>query len=444
MKLISIKITIIFLFLTTPGAWAMGRRPPVEEEIPVFQPPTPAPLSLTLGNCYELALRRSETVAIQKEEIKEAEAQFFIASSEAMGDVDFILQRTLQQELKAGGDESVSGSFRDPDRRERRFTVTQPLFQGFKALGALTGAGSLRHQQKEEWRRARQLLLLDVAQAFYGLLRERRNVDTVSGIYSLFQERIKELSGREEIGRSRASEVVTAQARLKVLEAERARSVGALAAAQNLLEFLTGIKLAGRELSEEEFSSLVPRVLEDYLESMESRPDVEAAKQAAKTAWRAVIVEQSAFWPEVTMEHNQYDRREGLQAQIDWDFLFKITVPLSRGGETIGKVKQAVSRWKKSKLAYRKARREASLDIQQNYEHWTTSLEETRALADAVKASEENFRLQKDEYAHNLVSNLDVLEALESLRQTRREANAAHYQMKENYWRLRVAAGEVL
>ena len=441
MKLISIRITLLFLFLAIPVAWAMGRRPPVEDQV-LISPSSP--LKLTLGDCYELALRRSETVAIQKEEIKEAEAQFFIASSEAIGDLDFIMQRTLQQELPTTSDESVSGSFRDPDRRERRFTLTQPLFQGFKALGALTGAGSLRRQQKEEWRRARQLLLLDVAQAFYGLLRERKNVETVTGIYSLFQERIKELTGREEIGRSRTSEVVTAQARLKVLEAERARSVGALAAAQNLLEFLTGIQLDGRELYEEGFSSDVPRVLEDYLESMESRPDVEAAKQAAKTAWQAVIVEQSAFWPKVTLEHNRYDRREGLQSQIDWDLLFKINVPLSRGGETLGKVKQAVSRWKKAKLAYRKAKREAALDIKQNYEHWTTSLEETQALTEAVRGSEENFRLQKEEYAHNLVSNLDVLEALRSLHETRREANAAHYRMKENYWRLRVASGEVL
>jgi outer membrane protein TolC len=71
-------------------------------------------------------------------------------------------------------------------------------------------------------------------------------------------------------------------------------------------------------------------------------------------------------------------------------------------------------------------------------------VEESRALEEAVKASEENFRLQREEYTRNLVSNLEVLEALELFHETRREANQAHYQMKENYWRLKVATGEVL
>jgi outer membrane protein len=170
---------------------------------------------------------------------------------------------------------------------------------------------------------------------------------------------------------------------------------------------------------------------------------VEAAKQSAKTAWRGVIVAQSEFWPDLSIEHNQYERREGFQSNLDWDFLFKINVPLFQGGETFGGFKKSVSLWKQEKLNYSLVKRQAELEIKESYQNWKASLEEARSLKEAVQASEENFRLQKEEYAHNLVNNLDVLEALELLHETRRDANRAHYQMKQNYWQLMVAAGEL-
>ena len=434
---------LYFLFFALPEVGAMGKRPPLPPNPEALSTPAKFP-PLALNDCYELALKRSETVAIQKEDIKETEAQFFKAAGEALGDVDFIVTNTKQENPSGGEGSSVTNSFTDPERLESKFVIKQPLFQGFKALGALTGAGSLKKEQKEEWIRAKQLLFLDVARAFYGFLREKEDLGIIEGIDSLFEERIKDLVKRERIGRSRPSEVATAEARMKVLEAERARTRGTFAVAKHLLEFLTGIPLDGRGLREEELPKKPPQELARYLETAQGRADVEAARQSVKTAWRSVIVAQSALWPELSLEHNQYQRREGIQANIHWDLLFKVDVPLFRGGETVGKVKEAVSRWKKEKLAYSLVRRRAKLEIEESYQNWIASLEQTQALKEAVRASEENFRLQKEEYARNLVSNLDVLTALESLYQTRRDANRAYYQMKENYWALRISVGEIL
>ena len=415
----------------------MAKRPPASAKkmvVPVQRAP------LTLQDCYELALKRSETVLIQKEDIKEAEAQFFKAASEALGDVDYEMTYFRQEELPSS-EGGVSGSFTDPDRRERKFVIKQPLFQGFKSLGALVGAGSLKKEQKEEWVRAKELLFLDVASAFYGLLREKKNLQITEGIYHLYGSRIRELISRERIGRSRTSEVATAKVRMKEAEAELARTRAAHAMAQDLLEFLTGKSLQGRKLQEEELPQEAIQEIDDYLQIIGERADVEAAKQAMKTAGQSVVVAQSGFWPTLDLEHNQYNRREGLQTKIDWDLLFTVNVPLFHGGETVGKVKEAISRWKKQKLNYSYTSRKAELEVKQGYQNWVGSVEETRALQEAVNASEENFRLQRDDYTHNLVSNLDVLQALESLHRTRLEANRAYYEMKVNYWALETAVG---
>ena len=108
----------------------------------------------------------------------------------------------------------------------------------------------------------------------------------------------------------------------------------------------------------------------------------------------------------------------------------------------MGNVKEAVAEWKEAKLVYTRTEREVGLQVQQAYENWASAIKQARAYEKAVKTSEENFRLQKEDYTRNLVNNLDVLEALQTLLETKREYNQVYYEMKENYWGLQVAAGK--
>ncbi len=162
--------------------------------------------SLSLEECYRLALVQSEVVAIQKEAIARATAQIFNAASQGLGNVDFVINRALQENKSVPSGGSLGSTFVDPDKQESKFVISQPLFQGFKAIGALTGAGSYRREQTEAWIRAKELLYKDVAMAFYNVLRYEKEIEINHGIHELLVKRIKELEDREKIGRSRLSE----------------------------------------------------------------------------------------------------------------------------------------------------------------------------------------------------------------------------------------------
>lgn len=398
---------------------------------------------LALTDCYHMALRQSEVVAISYENIEATEAAFFQAAGEAIGDVDFVISNTRQEVQKgSSGDSSVGNTLTSSSRRERKFAVTQPLFMGFRSLAALTAAGSLHSQRKEEWIRAKQLLFMDVATAFYNLIRDRKNIEVFEETESLLKERITELTDRVQIGRSRSGEVATANAKLKGVEADLAKARGDLANSQHLLAYLIGQPVQAEQLVDADLSVDMTAALDAYVSFSESRADVEASKQAMKTAWRGIISAQSYLWPEVNAEANLYQKREGFQSGIDWDLLLKMTIPLFRGGTTVGNIKESISTWKKQKYAYQLARRDAVLDIQKAYENWLASLNESKAFRDAVTAYQENYDLQKDDYTKSLVNNLDVLEALESLNDTRRESNRSFYEMKQNYWQLQIATGQ--
>jgi outer membrane protein TolC len=394
-----------------------------------------------LEDCFKLALDVSNTVAIQREAIARANAQMFIAASEALPEVDFVMTRERQNNpgLVASG-----GTIINPNIQQRQFTIAQPLFRGFKAVGAITGAGSFKQQQKDTWIRAKELLYQDVAAAFYGVLRYQKEIEITREIHELLEKRIKELEEREKIGRSRTSEVATARTSLESLDANLAGLKGSLSTFQFLLEFLIGMEIENRKLEDKNDQNPSTLGLADYLGMASSRSDVRAAEQAVKTAWRGILVAQSGFWPAANLGYTKYTHREGPFADVNWDLFLTMTVPLFSGTQTIGQVKDAVGVLKQQKFSFSLAKRQAVLEIKQSYDGWRFSREEYLAFRKAVEAATESYKLQTEEYRRSLVSNLDVLSALQSLNNTRTSENQAFYQMKLDEARLRVATGEVL
>lgn len=432
---------ILFIFAGSLPAWAMGKRPAAPQETEMPQP-TPK-IVLDLEDSYIRALQRSETIAIEKEEIAKVRAAWLEATGTFIGDGDFVITDFRQEKQNSStGEGGVGGTFTAAERRERRFVFSQPIFQGFRSFGALTGAGNLGKQRQGEYQRAKELLFLEVVQAFYGVLQQRKDVETIEGIHQLFEERIGELTDRENVGRSRTGEVVTARSRMRILEAELANSRRLLALAESLMEFYTGVPSEQAVYEDEELSEDAIVKPENYELLAENRADVEAARQASVVARKAVVVAQSDLWPEVSVDATHYEKREGFQSGIDWDVLFTVNVPLYRGGTTLGAVKRKYSEWKQSKLSYSLVKRQAELEIKDTYQNWIAGLEQNRAYQSAVKASQENYRYQKEDYGSNLVNNLDVLAALESLFTTSRDANRVYYGMKQAYWDYQTAIGQ--
>ena len=388
---------------------------------------------LTLAQCYELALKRSETIAIQQELIKEAEGSFLQSLSGVFPDASFIYSDKRQ-------DGSGSSNFKLSEIPESRFTVTQPLFSGFKEFAALAAGQAEKRQRIEEQKRARQLLFLDVADAFYLFLSYQEDADTLNSITSALTERIDELLKREELGRSRPSETANAQLRLSRIEAEKELIESQGEAAHQLLEFLTGQSI----VTVMDSDSLGQPFLEqgEFLSKMPERPDVKAGREALFIAKKLITRAKGDFFPMVDLEGNYYTKRVGNSDDVDWDATLTIEMPVFNGGETFGKVKEAKAQAKQAELQLSAKERGASLEIQNAFTQWQSNLRRSVALEKAVAAAEKNYQLQKEDYQLNLVNNLTVLDALEDLQSTRREYIAVKNETKRSYCKLKVAAGE--
>jgi outer membrane protein TolC len=421
------------VFGAQPVNIIQNRSTPSDIDMPDVKP-------LTLADCYKLALKQSEIIAIDAEYIKIAEARFLQALSIMLPHLSF-LSSDFQQGGLNGASTEVGGSLVSSRKdSQRQFNVTQTLFNGFKAFAAIKGSGFEKNQRINEKIRAEQLLLIDVSGAFYLLKEKREDLKIFQKTRTALRDRVKSLRKRESLGRSRPSEVVNAKAQLYSVEADIEISRNQEVLARELLEFLVGGSIYSIVDTYDIDASLEP--MNHYVLMSVKRPDVVASKFAWEIAKKEVLIVNSAFLPEASVDANYYTQRTSSDKDVDWDVTLSITVPIFDGGYTIGRSNEAIAHARQKELEYRRLARKTPYEIRDAYIKLKTAISVHELLEKEYKTSKLNYRLQRKDYELSLVSNLDVLAAIQSLQNAQRDYVHAMYESKRLYWQLRVAVGE--
>lgn len=393
--------------------------------------------ALTLEECYRRALKQSETVAITADLIRIADARFLQAISIMAPHFSFISNDYQEEKVHE------MGTFQElapPKSSQRRFNVRDTLFSGFKALEAIKGSKQEKNQRKKETERAQQILLVDVSNYFYLLMETREDLRALRKIEKALDDRVKELRDREHLGRSRPSEVVNAKAQLYGVRAEIEVSKAQEILARQILEFLIGAPAGNLRDTSALPSGLMP---ENYYVSMvDNRPDVQASKFAWDFSKSAARVVDSNFLPSVDVDANYYTQRTAFDKGIDWDVTLSVNVPIFDGAYTLGQSKEAWVKADQARLEYQRVRRKAPYDIKDAYIRLSRAMAVYKARQKQYNTAKLNSYLQRKDYSRSLVSNLDVLAAIQTLLNSQRDYIHAMYEAKRQYWELKVAIGE--
>jgi len=441
-KTVSFILIFILLQALSPyHAWPEGvsyniiqkRSAPPDSNLPEAVP-------LTLSDCYRLSLKQSEKIAIDAEQIKIAEARFLQALSIMLPHISFV-SADIQQGSSSGELTDVSGAIISTTKdSQRQFTVTQTLFNGFKAFAGIKGSNFEREQFVNQKIRAEQLLLVDVANSFYLLIEKREDLKALQKIRVALLNRITELRQREHLGRSRPSEVVNAKAQLYSVDADMELTKNQEVIVRQLLEFLVGGSIYSIDDTYDIPSELQP--INYYVAKSDERPDVKATKFGWEVAKKQVLIANSDFLPNVDVTGNYYTQRTGSGKGVDWDVTLNVNVPIFDGALTIGRSNEAIAKAHQQGLTYKRTRRLAPYDIRDAYVKLNTAINVYKLLEKEYKTAKLNYHLQKKDYLLSLVNNLDVLAAIQTLQNAQRGFIRAMYEAKRQYWQLRVAVGK--
>jgi outer membrane protein TolC len=394
---------------------------------------------LTLADCYAGALKTSEAIAIKNEVIKESNARYLKALGTMMPDVSYDLSATRQ----GVSNTALPSVFASKNSSQFKFTLNQPIFSGFKEFAGISASRAEQRQRLNEEIRARQMLFSEVAGTFFyanEFIEAEKITSEMNGIYT---DRIEYLNKRVRVGRSRESEVANTilllQQNIAQLETIRNQKQDML----HNLEFLTGIENI-KSLDYSQSFSTITETADYYMNKVLTRSDVSAAYEAKTIADKLVTIAQADLLPAVDLTDDYFTRRTGGLSGINWDATLSMRIPLLPFVGPLGDRREAQAKADEAGLQYSLLKRSALLDVKNALQDFHSAIVKSAAYKNALDSAERNYRLQKQDYELNLIDNIALLTAIQTLQSARLDYMHSIYEIERLHWNLITAVGENL
>jgi len=234
--------------------------------------------------------------------------------------------------------------------------------------------------------------------------------------YKLMEKRLKELKRREAIGKARKSEVASSEVRYYSLNAQLIQYENSLRKIKDEISLM-----AGAEAGEFILPQCVNTQISDFdaYSAADNNPLVQSQKEEFNYAQRLAWAQAGSFLPVVSLsashklgEDNYRYTGPSVSLFAEWSIF--------EGGARIAQTAAAVSAAKAAEQDYEDAKRYMKLKISGIFNDYQASLKRKEILKLAYEAAERSAGAQENDYYLGNVSNLEVLQAMMDVTDSKR------------------------
>lgn len=390
---------------------------------------------LSLDEAYQAALKKIETISLTLSQQRQAEAQADKARAGFLPSLSASANYQRQNKL--------IGTTNEYDQGLAKLTLSQSLFAGGKDKANLNAANANQRAHEYQTLDTKNALYIQVARAFYSVLSAEHEVTNTKKSIELTQKRISELQKRKKIGKSRNIEILAAESQRSVLEAQLVAAIGEHQTAKSNFFNFTGLD-PNTPLKDDLTLPKELKTLDIYLTKLEDRPDLLSLRSNLESQNSLVSAAQADYFPRLDLTANYYFSRVHYPTTSpDWDAGITLTMPLFSQGITKATVKEAQESKLQAELVLNQKKRNAEVEIHTAYNNLLSSLEQVKALEKAMATTEENYKQQENDYRYSIATNLDVIQALNALDDTKRALDRTRYQALHAAAELKAVANEL-
>ena len=376
---------------------------------------------LTLIEAYKAALDKTEQAAIETSLTLQSEERIAQARGAMLPSVS-LLGGFTRQDVPTGAPASAS-----PNQYSVRLNLSQPLFRGFGEFAEWRRREA--NQRFQTWRKKRTELDIfeAVAKSYYGVVIAQSDLQDYESLKKLTGERLGELQARVKIGRSRKGEYLLVLSQSSLVDAQIEGAKAILSQAQENFSASTGLDSTS-ELSPPSLDPAPPPALAACLSLVENRPEIQGQREKITSAEEAIRVVKAGHYPTLDAGANYYFLRSGAIFNSRWDLGVTLVFPLFQGGVVQSQVREALESEKIETLALSSLRRAAQKEMRSSLKALESYSRQFQSLSQALKIAEENYKEQLKDFRNGLSNNLDVLQALNTVEDTKRSRNHTRLQ----------------
>ena len=209
-------------------------------------------------------------------------------------------------------------------------------------------------------------LRISIAEAYHAVLSSVSDAASYLETKSVTSNRLSETASRVRIGRSRPSDLYTAQAQLAASEAQVEQSRAAEQTARQQLAQLSGLP------SESEITDTIPlpnslEPVDAFIASLESSPAVRQLSTQINATESQISAARSLRLPDLDFVSNYYIHRDTPLDKVKWDAGLQLSWSIFDSGLISGKIREASSQKQIYDIQLARTKRLSEIKIRQSH-----------------------------------------------------------------------------
>lgn len=404
-----------------------------------------SPQSLSLEEATALALRQHPSIKAAEAGFVAADARIPQARSSFFPKVDTTLSsaRSYSEGGTSFNGTSGTGSSTTTNNTTQ-LQLTQKIWDFGKTGALVDEAKANATVSQEEVDRVKNLVVLNVKTAYYGLLGAQRLVKVTEASLARSELNLRSARGFFEVGTKPKSdvtkaEVEVAQARVNLIRTRNAVKI-AETTLNNALGLSTDLTFQVQDILSFEGAKFDLNQLRE--EAFRNRPELRQARARVVAADAQVRGARSAYYPDLNGVGSVSRTSDDYPPQDDnWSLSVTLTWNLFQGFLTRARLRETRANLEATRRNFDTLELQVRLEVEQAWLGMNEAEERIAATAKSVESAEENLRLAQGRYDAGVGTILELTDAQVALTQAQVDQVQALFDHKTARARLDNALG---
>ena len=408
----------------------------------------------TLADFYRMALQNAERIKISEENLAIAETGKEKAMALLYPRLSGFSTYTRWEDEKYGagsriGPYTLPGSLIQPrETGTWGVRMEESLSLSGREWTALAISRENILKSAHELDAAREEYLLNVAQAYYSVLKAGKNLEIADANVERLATYRDAAEKRLKVGEVTKTVLLRAEAELSGARSDRMAVRNGLELARAQLKRIAAVQEDFEVAEAGETDMEIPSLDFFQATALSERADLKGLEMQRKIAEDQVRFARGAYWPNLSLTGG-YIRteqspetsslnREGINAGAALNF------PFFEGGLRVAEVKEAKARERQSQLLYEDLKKAIAVEVQSAYLEMVTQKSILQFLVDQRAFARDNYNAVNRQFEFGLAQSIDVIDANTLLVSAEQKVAEAGYGYRMSILRVKKAAGVLL
>ncbi|HPX56233.1 MAG TPA: TolC family protein [Syntrophales bacterium] len=373
-------------------------------------------MSLNLRQCIEIALKKHPDLTAAFHTVRIGDSRIGQARSDYYPQVNFQTGYDRSRPYVSRSGRSTGTS--SVDQYAGKVSLNQNIYDFGRTSARVRIAGLNRDSSREDLEDVRSLIVLDVKQAYYGVLQtlEKRRVAEES--VAQFQQHLNQARGFFEVGLKPKFDVTKAEVDLSNARLELTRAENAVRIARVNLNNAMGMPGAPEySLEDNLFFEKTDISLEKALAAAyENRPDLRSLVLREEAARQNLDLARTGHYPTLTGSASYGYGGSDFPLGEGWNVGGSLNIPIFSGFLVENQIFEAKENIEVFSAEVESLKQRVRLEVEQALSNLQEAAGRIETAEVVVRQAEENRELAEGRYTSGVGNPIEVTDALQALR----------------------------